>query len=346
MQDQWIHEALEFSAQTPHHSAKVVVIGDLGLDSFVMGSVDRISPEAPVPILFIEKSFDKPGCAANVGQNLVPLLNAWNLHLSMVGVVGRDEPAQALKRAFENVKDRVECLFVEDTMRPTTQKTRFMAGSQHQLLRVDSESKGLLTEPVYQQVRNKVALALEGATVVVLQDYAKGFFSRELFQEIFKITREKKILTLVDPNRNTPSEWYQGADIVKPNIREAEKMLGYSLEKGADNELVLKAAKDLKKRLGLKAVILTRSGFGLTYLNAENEGIHYPALARSVYDITGAGDTVVAILAAAYAAGARLEVACVLAMAASSCVVAKVGTANVEVDELVAELTHYQTSTQ
>lgn len=342
----FLDQAFQFLKKPHNNKAKIVIIGDVGLDSFVVGSVDRLSPEAPVPVLLVERNFDKPGCAANVAQNVIPFLEAWNLEVSVLGLIGADEAGRSLKELLSDrsPQNRFNCHFVEDRSRKTTQKTRYLAGTQYQLLRVDSETVLPLSNDLCEKIKTQADNVLEGASCVVFQDYGKGVFSHQLFQDLFKLAKSKNIMTIVDPNKNTPAEWYMGADLLKPNILEAEKILGYSLDKGRDDSTVAKAAQQIKEKLQLQSVMITRSGFGLTYLSAGGKVLHYPALARSVYDITGAGDTVVAILAAAYAAGAPVESACVLAMAASSCVVGKVGTAHVELGELTEELEHFRSS--
>jgi D-beta-D-heptose 7-phosphate kinase/D-beta-D-heptose 1-phosphate adenosyltransferase len=312
----------------------VAVVGDLCIDRFIFGSVDRISPEAPVPVLKVEKTFDKPGCAANVAVNLAE----WKLPLTLIGVVGTDEGGTRLESLVKNPGSTCETRLLKDPSRPTTLKTRFIAGSQHQMLRVDEESTRPLSAIIEAELIVAVDQLLPRLKCLVVQDYAKGLFSEKLLSQILLKARTQGVLTLVDPNRNTPGTWYKGAGCLTPNVAEAESLLGYSLDKGQDDAFVEKSCRELKSRFSLDMVIITRSAYGMTLLDRTDKVHHFPTLARNVFDVTGAGDTVVAVLAAAIAGGLPPSVGAILATAAAGVVVGKVGTATASQQEILDEL--------
>jgi rfaE bifunctional protein kinase chain/domain len=319
----------------PLKKGTVAIIGDFALDRYEFGSVERISPEAPVPILSIEKSFLKAGCAANVAANVAELQKSWDLNLKIYGVLGKDETAKSIKKLFEEMSPKLQMQFVEDPQRITPLKTRYIAGSQHQLLRVDQESSSPLSSELENEFLKNLDTFLTGVDVLVVQDYAKGLLTPKLFAKIFEICRSKKIFSIVDPNINTARENYQGADLITPNINEAESLLGSKkLLKGKDNSIVESGLTELKNLLKIPNIMITRSQYGLSLLDSNNQKYHFPTLAKAVFDVTGAGDTVVATFASAIAAGADLSVACTLAIAASGVVVSKVGTATASTQEI------------
>ena len=326
-------------AVTPSTRCVVGVVGDLALDRFVFGSVDRISPEAPVPVLLVEKTLEQPGCAANVARNLSALMKSIPaLELSAYGVVGSDAAGDALVKWFADLGPRAVAGIERDASRPTPLKTRFLAGSQHQLLRVDAESTQSIAPSLSRKIQDSVLANVSNFKCLIVQDYAKGLFSKEFLKELLLTARSKGVPTLVDPNRNTPAEHYCGAALITPNVAEAETLLGRSLDRGQDDALLAQACLEMKKRFDLDSAMITRSRYGITFVDSKNEIFHLPALARVISDVTGAGDTVVASLAAFFAAGASWPVACVLANAAASVVVAKVGTATADLPEIAQEL--------
>ncbi len=323
--------------------ASIGVIGDLALDRYIFGSVDRISPEAPVPVLHVDRHFDKPGCAANVCENLAALREAFQLKVDVLGVVGDDEAGTKLLGQMLGHGKNFELRVVKDPSRPTTLKTRYMAGAQHQLLRVDVEDTANLSAESEKEFLKNFYACIDDLDGLLIQDYAKGLLSEKILSEILRVASEKKIPSLVDPNRNTPGHFYKGATLITPNIAETEILLGRSLKKGENNEIVAEACADLKKNYDLKMAMITRSQHGITLLDAEDQIHHFPAISRAVFDVTGAGDTVMAVFAGAYLSGASIPVACTLATAAASVVVAKVGTATASVQEILDELEHFPT---
>lgn len=339
MTPELIGQAQDFLRQ-PRTLGGVAVVGDLGIDRFVFGAVDRISPEAPVPVLLIEKTQDRWGCAANVARNL----NAWkSTHpaaVHVVGLVGKDPEGHWLRD--ELAREQVEAHLLEDAARPTTLKTRFVAGSQHQLLRVDSERAEPIEAAQEEHIFESVRALFKKVRCLIVQDYAKGLLTPSLLKRLLAEARGAGVLTLVDPHPRAPAAIYRGAGLVTPNIAEAENLLGESLQKGRDNEHVAEACRRLKEQLDLNSVIITRSSYGMTLLDQNSQVHHFPTMARAVYDVTGAGDTVAAVLALGYSAGLSLPVAATLATAAASVVVGKVGTATATVSEIQNELQEFQ----
>jgi rfaE bifunctional protein kinase chain/domain len=250
-------------------------------------------------------------------------------------VLGTDETARSLKRLFTEMSKTLKMEFIEDAERTTPRKTRFIAGSQHQMLRVDEESTSPLSPAREDEFLRKLDSFLSNVSVLILQDYAKGLLTPRLFKKIFESCRAKGIFTIVDPNLNTPPEHYIGADLITPNVNEAEALLGAKkLARGESDQVVEQGLRELKKKLQLPNVMITRSRYGLSLLDSSDRVYHFPTLARAVYDVTGAGDTVVATVAAALANGADLSLASTLAIAASGVVVSKVGTATASLQEI------------
>ena len=319
----------------------VLVAGDVCMDRFVFGSVDRISPEAPVPVLFEERIDDRLGCMANVAVNLAALATAMPITQKVFGVVGDDEIGRKILKdlgseSLGSLISRIE----SDPLRPTTLKTRYLAGSHHQLLRVDRENTAGLSPKIQKNILDQMAKDLPSAKLLLLQDYAKGFFSGGFLQQIKELARQHKIPVILDPNRNTPAEFYRSVKLITPNVAEAEALLDgkISLAKGADSAAVEKACRELKKRLDLEMCLITRSAHGMTLLDQDDQIFHFPSVARSVFDVTGAGDTVIAVLAAGLAHDFSPEESCWMASAAASVVVAKVGTATATIAEIIPEL--------
>ena len=334
-----VKEAKRFLDDKYSSPAKaVLVLGDLGWDKFVWGSVDRISPEAPVPVLRAEKEVQKPGLAANVAENLIEFSKRWNLPVLVSGVLGEDAPGQEMKEHFASLGSQFSSLLAFDKKRPTTFKTRYLASAHHQLLRVDQESQEVISKDIEEKLLSSLEKALPQTSLIVLQDYAKGLFPKNFFQKVVVKAHEHKLRVITDPNMRSAPENYRGVDLITPNVAEASALLQRNIGRGDDNNVAEEAAKEIKKNFGIKSVLLTRSAHGMTLLDENDAVTHYPAIARSVFDVTGAGDTVVAVLSAALARGASLNIACILAMAAASVVVGKVGTATASFEEIRAEL--------
>jgi D-beta-D-heptose 7-phosphate kinase/D-beta-D-heptose 1-phosphate adenosyltransferase len=302
-------------------STRVVVAGDVMLDRYLFGSTGRISPEAPVPVVHVQETDDRPGGAANVAVNLAAL----GASTSLVGVVGKDAAADALLGIMR--ARGIDCAFATADDRPTITKTRVQSRGQ-QLIRLDEENSrpmpgGALTD-VLQGIVN-------GAGAVVLSDYGKGALSD--VAAMIRVCREAGVPVLVDP-KGTDFGQYRGATIMTPNQSEFEAVAGRC---ESDDELVERAI-DLMQQLELGALLVTRSEKGMLLIENGSEPLFLSTQAREVYDVTGAGDTVIATLAGALACGQSLGSAAAVANLAAGLVVRKIGVATVTTGELAAAL--------
>lgn len=307
---------------------RVVVVGDLMLDEFVRGDVARISPEAPVPILEVTDCSSTPGGAANAAMNVASLGG----RVKLVGVVGADAPAEVLSGLV--AKAGVDVVgFVVDPTRPTTQKTRIVARHQ-QVVRIDQESRAAIDDSVAAALVSAARAALADADACIVSDYGKGVVSPALVAEIVKAARARKIPVIVDPKRRDFSA-YRGATVITPNLAELELATGARLTTTAE---VVAAGTSLLPLLDGGAVLATRGAAGMTLLRPDMAPVHTHARARAVFDVTGAGDTVVSTLALALAAGVDIVVAMDIASVAAGLVISKVGTATVDVAELRAAM--------
>lgn len=300
-------------------NARVLVVGDVMLDRYWFGEVSRISPEAPVPVVKVDRVEERPGGAANVARNAAAL----NARVSLLSVVGRDEAGRCLRRLLKS--DRVAASLHEDRSVATTVKLRVI-GRQQQLLRADFE-----TMPSHEVLATKLQdfqRLLKHCDVVVLSDYGKGGLAH--IARMIALARRHNKPVLVDPKGEDYSR-YRGATLVTPNRAELRAVVG-----GWSSEAALTAkTQNLRKKLGLGAVLVTRSEEGMT-LFRRGSRLHVPAQAREVYDVSGAGDTVIATIAVMLAAGQDIESAVRIANRAAGIVVGKFGTAVVQPDELFA----------
>jgi len=302
----------------PFQEARVLVVGDVMLDRYWHGKATRISPEAPVPVVKVANAEDRPGGAGNVALNIAALGSA----ASLAGVTGQDEAGAELARRLAAAG--VLCQFRQSEISPTITKLRIT--SQHQqLLRVDFE------EPFHADdvtAMHGAALAMLGnAQVLVISDYGKGSLGNP--QRLISAAREQNIPVVVDPKGHDFYK-YQGATVITPNLAELEAIVGNC---DSEEQLISKG-QQLRESLGLVALLITRGEQGMTLLQANTAVLHLPARAREVYDVTGAGDTVVAVLAACLAAGQSLEHGTALANLAAGLVVAKLGTGAISGPEL------------
>ncbi len=305
----------------------VLVVGDLMLDEFVWGQVSRISPEAPVPVVEVNRRTFVPGGAANTAANVGSLGGAPYL----AGVVGQDADGD---RVCDLLKSQgVETLpVVRDPARPTTTKTRVIAHSQ-QVVRIDHEAPGPVPESVGKALLGVILEALPRVRGCVISDYGKGVVTPDFVGRLLQLTRSAGVPTVIDP-KGLDYEKYRGATLVKPNQLEAGQVLNRPLKTSED---VDRAGADLLELLGPDtAVLITRGPHGMTLFERGSPPAHVPTQAREVYDVTGAGDTVAGTLGLALAVGAAPESACRLASLAAAVVVGKVGTATCSLDELKA----------
>jgi len=297
---------------------QVLVVGDVMLDRYWHGPTSRISPEAPVPVVKVEQVEDRPGGAANVALNIAAL----GAGATLVGATGSDEAAQALSSRLEAAQ--VACRFHASTQHPTITKLRVISRHQ-QLLRMDFEQPFAVEDSA---AVNKIALDLfEGIGAVILSDYAKGALLDP--QPLIVAARARGIPVLVDP-KSTDFARYRGATLLKPNLSEFEAVVGRC---NSEAELVTRG-NELIKTLQLDALLVTRGENGMTLLRRGHKEMHLPARTREVFDVTGAGDTVISVIAAALAGGEPLPLAVALSNIAAGIVVGKLGTATVSAPEL------------
>ena len=298
--------------------ARVLVVGDVMLDRYWHGASHRISPEAPVPVVKVSQKDDRPGGAANVALNMAAL----GAEVSLVGVIGRDEAGEILQQQMAAAK--VSASFQVSNTHPTVTKLRVTSRHQ-QLLRMDFEEKFEAADT--NQVFNKTRLEITQTNLLVLSDYAKG--SLQDCQSLIALAKASGVPVLVDP-KGTQFELYKGATLMTPNLAEFEAVVG-----PCQDEMTLVAKGSvLMNRLNLSALLITRGEQGMTLLRPGHTELHLPARAREVFDVTGAGDTVIATLAAALASGLDLPHAVALANLAAGIVVGKQGTASVSLPEL------------
>ena len=301
-------------------NARVLVVGDIMLDRYWFGEVSRISPEAPVPVVHVSRTEERPGGAANVARNIAAL----GAKASLLSVAGKDEAGDRLAQLLQN--EKVNVVLHRDAGLDTTIKLRVI-GRQQQLLRIDFE-----TSPSHEVLLSKLAdfeRMLADADVVILSDYGKGGLTH-IRQMIESANRAGKPV-LVDPKGDDYGR-YHGATLLTPNRSEFREVAG---SWKSDEELVRKA-QQLRGELDLKALLVTRSEEGMT-LYREEGVVHEPALAREVYDVSGAGDTVIATLGVMLASGAGFPDAVRVANLAAGIVVGKLGTAVVSHEELMAQ---------
>ncbi|MBN3493274.1 MULTISPECIES: bifunctional D-glycero-beta-D-manno-heptose-7-phosphate kinase/D-glycero-beta-D-manno-heptose 1-phosphate adenylyltransferase HldE [Vibrio] len=308
----------------PNYSdSGVLIIGDVMLDRYWYGPTGRISPEAPVPVVKVENNEERPGGAANVAMNIASLGG----HAHIVGLTGIDEPAKVLNETLSALK--VKCDFVALPNYPTITKLRVLSRGQ-QLIRLDFEDKFENTDA--ELILDRMEQALPKVKSVVLSDYAKG--ALEHVQQFIQKARVAKVPVFIDP-KGADFERYRGATLLTPNMAEFEHVVG---QVKTEEELVDKGLA-LIEEFDFEALLVTRSEHGMTLLRRGQEPFHLPTLAKEVYDVTGAGDTVISVLAASVAAGKPLDEACALANAAAGVVVGKLGTSTVSTIEL-AEAVH------
>jgi D-beta-D-heptose 7-phosphate kinase/D-beta-D-heptose 1-phosphate adenosyltransferase len=305
--------------------ARILVVGDMMLDHYIWGNVSRISPEAPVPVVHVTKETVLLGAAANVVNNV----HALGGSVRVCGVIGHDDAGRQLSHMLRAKGIHTDGLIVESG-RPTTIKTRVIAHSQ-QVVRFDRETKDGIDRDTHRRIYDAVKQHVDdGLDAIILSDYSKGVVTRELVRDIVKLTSKRDLIVSVDPKVNHFG-MYSGVTILTPNTKEAS--LGSKIEIESEKSL-LKAGTTLLKRLKCKAVLITRGEQGMSLFERNSRITHIPTVAREVFDVTGAGDTVISTLTLAMAAGAPMVDAARLSNVAAGIVVAVVGTATVNPEEL------------
>jgi len=307
---------------------RVVIVGDLMLDRYVVGEVSRISPEAPIPVLTATRADEKLGGAGNVAFNL----HSMEVEASIVGVIGDDGWGRRLRALMEETGLATGGLVV-DGDRPTILKTRMVSGVQ-QMLRVDWEDSREVSGAARAEVLERARALLEGAGALVLSDYGKGVLSADLIAELVAAAQAASIPVLVDPKGDDYGR-YRGASVITPNRREAEQALGRKLP---DLEAVAEGARDLIEAAGLEVAVITLGAEGIYYRTADGREGREATRARAVFDVTGAGDTVISHLALFLADGFEIDTAVALANQAAGIVVGRLGTNGVTRGELAAKL--------
>ncbi len=308
---------------------RILVLGDIMLDRYLWGDVQRISPEAPVPIFHIRKRSETPGGAGNVVSNLIGL----HCSITLVGVRGGDAPGERLNRLLQN--PRVRTHIVVDSTRPTITKTRVVSHGQ-QLLRIDEEEVVSLSPQVRREIATLIETSIAECDAVILSDYGKGFFLGDsVVQHIITLANAANAPVIVDPKGK---DWdkYRGATCITPNLKELEGVCGDSL---TDKDRLVEAMRWALLTYDLAWLVVTRGPLGMCLMNSEDkEPIFVPAVARQVYDVSGAGDTVIATLTLALASGLDFPAAARLANLAAGIVVGKIGTQPISILELQASI--------
>lgn len=302
---------------------KILVIGDVMLDKYIWGDVSRVSPEAPVQVVKVEKESYSPGGAANVATNVAAL----NGTTYMIGIVGEDSANQILISDLNSKKINTEGILNIKTI-PTIQKVRVI-GKGQQLLRFDYEKKEYIDEGQEKKILDFVNKRIHDIDAIIISDYAKGVISQNLAENLIKLANDKKKIIIIDP-KPKHKIFYKNATLITPNHKEACEML--NLEEENDDQII-RIGKKLSEELNAQ-LIVTRGERGMAIFEKNQEITNIPTKAKEVYDIVGAGDTVIATLALALASEATLKEAAMLANYAAGVTVGKVGTSSVTIDEI------------
>lgn len=304
---------------------KVLVVGDLILDHFVWGDVERISPEAPVPVVDVREESYRLGGALNVAANIAGLGGV----PTAVGIMGEDAFADQVRKLCGSIGIDLKAVTTFD--RPTTRKTRIIAGSQ-QMVRIDREVRGTPDADALKDLSRVIQGSMSSSQAVVFSDYAKGVISTRLLRPCIEAARASKRPVIVDPK--IQNFWaYRGVTLMTPNTKEAGESIGKRLKTQAEIEA---AGKVIRRRLGLHALLITRGEQGMSLFEASGAVTHIPTRAQEVFDVTGAGDTVTAVCALALASGLDLHTSLEVANLAAGVVVGKIGTAVVSPQEILA----------
>ncbi|MCE0521791.1 MAG: PfkB family carbohydrate kinase [Methylacidiphilales bacterium] len=316
---------------------RVLVIGDLMLDEFLWGKVTRISPEAPVPVIDIQRRAAYPGGAANVARTLASL----GAQTSLAGIIGQDGPGQNLVQLLNEEGIATESVR-KTALRPTTHKTRICAitrqlhdlleiEDQQQIVRVDAESRAPLDPESKSWLFERLRAEISTHDAVIVEDYAKGLIDQELVALVVAEAKAHGKIVAIDPNPNNPFDW-SGGTVLKPNRREA--FLAAGLPYSPNDQAVIEAGTLLQKKHGIRYLLITLGEAGMLLLEQGQKPYHTPTRAQEVFDVSGAGDTSIAAFTLALVAGATGIEAAEIANHAAGVVVAKLGTAKLDVGEL------------
>lgn len=304
--------------------AKILVIGDLMLDEFLWGDVSRISPEAPVPVVRVRSESFMPGGAANVVNNIHAL--GGTVHVA--GVVGTDERGRVLTDELEKKGLDVAGIVLDDE-RPTTLKTRVIAHHQ-QVVRIDKENSGELSDRVIDQIIDYVREVIDDMDAIIIEDYGKGVIAPRVLQGVLRLAKRHKKIVTVDP-KEEHFHYYKGVTAITPNHYEAAKAMGMKIK---DEDSLVKIGGALLSKLKCEAALMTLGENGMQLFEKSGRVTHIPTVAQDVFDVSGAGDTVIGAFTLALAAGAGMTEAAHISNFAAGIVVGKVGIAVVTQEEL------------
>ncbi len=307
---------------------RILVLGDLMLDRFIWGSVSRISPEAPVPVVEIRKESTCLGGAANVAAN-IRSLGGTPIPL---GILGDDFEGNRLREEFRRLGSPLGGLIVEKG-RPTSIKTRIIAHHQ-QVCRTDREDRSPIPASLQSRVADRFKTALPSVDAVIVSDYAKGLITASLLKQILPLAKAARKIVCIDPKLNDFSV-YRPATIITPNATEAEHASGIPISGTRD---LVRAGKKILRQSGIEHLLITRGEEGMSLFESQSSVTHIPTVAQEVFDVTGAGDTVISTLALSLVSGLSMLAAAVLSNIAAGIVVGKLGTASVAPDELMAAI--------
>jgi D-beta-D-heptose 7-phosphate kinase/D-beta-D-heptose 1-phosphate adenosyltransferase len=309
-------------------SGKILVIGDIMLDEFVWGKVSRISPEAPVPVVEVTKENIMLGGAANVLKNI----HALGGQALLLGVIGRDYNGEKLLEILKEGDYRTDGIIVDES-RHTSIKTRVVAQHQ-QVVRFDRESRDELSNKTYKNIIELLLSKLPKHDAVIVSDYGKGLINRGIISSILRFKKDNGIIISVDPKiRNF--KFYKGVTVITPNQKEAEEACGFEIN---SPKTLIKAGTYLLKRYDTDAILITRGEHGMSLFQKDGTVKHIPTIAKEVYDVTGAGDTVISALSLSLAVKAKWIDACIISNHAAGIVVGKLGTATASAKELISSV--------
>jgi D-glycero-beta-D-manno-heptose-7-phosphate kinase len=307
-------------------ACRVLVVGDLMLDSFIWGEVSRISPEAPVPVVEVREESQLLGGSANVAHNVASLGGK----AMVAGVIGGDHAGRQLLRLFEEISVSTAGL-VSENARPTTVKTRIIA-RQQQVVRFDREWQAPLKADSFMRIVSHIRENLPNLDGIIVSDYAKGVITREFLDELRHLTSGSRVPVVVDP-KVQHADFYRSFTMVTPNNHEASQMSGIEIR---NENTLIRAGKSLLQQLECESVLITRGKEGMSLFHRDGQIVHIPTVAQRVFDVTGAGDTVIAAVTLGIVAGLSQEEAAILANLAAGIVVGEVGTAAISSHQLLA----------
>lgn len=305
---------------------KIAVIGDLMLDEYIIGSVTRISPEAPVPVVNVKKENFVLGGAANVVNNL----NSLGVKVLAFGVIGNDNNGKKMLTEFSNKGVSTEYLNILND-RPTIMKQRILANNQ-QLLRLDWEKKQPINEVEEDFILDNLKRVIKDIHAIIMSDYDKGVLTERVAKAIITMAKENNIIVIVDPKPSNSMN-YRGATSMTPNLKESSECIGKEIPE--TEEKTIEIGVELREKLELDHLLMTRSEKGMSIFQKNGEINNIPTFAKEVFDVTGAGDTVISVYTLALACGANYTEAAKIANTAAGIVVGRVGTSVVKVDEII-----------